>query len=71
VIVIHAHQFRTQEQNREAARARLGALLTKAMERPKHRRPTKPSRMAKESRLGSKHRRSAVKRARSGRSDEE
>lgn len=65
VIVIHAHQFRTQEQNREAARARLGALLAKAMQKPKHRRPTKPSAMAKETRLVSKHRRSEIKRARS------
>ena len=29
VIVIHAHEHRTQEQNREAARERLAALLTK------------------------------------------
>ena len=71
VIVIHAHQFRTQEQNREAARTRLAALLTKAMQKPKHRRPTKPSLMAKETRLVSKHRRSEVKRARSRRSDDD
>lgn len=65
VIVIHAHQFRTQEQNREAARARLAALLMKAMQKPKHRRPTKPSLIAKETRLVSKHRRSELKRTRS------
>ena len=66
VIVIHAHQHRTQEQNREAARARLAALLAKALQKPKRRRPTKPSAMAKETRLVSKHRRSELKRARKG-----
>ena len=71
VIVIHAHQFRTQEQNREAARARLGALLTKAMQKPKHRRPTKPSAIAKETRLVSKHRRAQLKRSRAGKAEEE
>jgi len=67
VIVIHAHAFRTQEQNREDARARLAELLTKAMKKPKRRRPTKPSAIAKETRLVSKHRRSEVKRTRSRR----
>lgn len=65
VIVIHATEHRTQEQNREAARARLAALLVKAAERPKRRRPTRPSRMARETRLHAKHRRGDVKRARS------
>ena len=71
IIVIHAHQFRTQEQNREDARARLADLLTKAMKKPKRRRPTKPSVIAKETRLVSKHRRSEVKRARSRRVDDD
>lgn len=70
VIVIHAHQFRTQEQNREAARTRLAALLAKALQKPKHRRPTKPSAIAKETRLVSKHRRSEIKRARTRRDDD-
>jgi ribosome-associated protein len=71
VIVIHAHQFRTQEQNRDAARARLATLLTKAMQKPKHRRPTKPSAIAKETRLVSKHRRAQLKRARARKDDED
>ncbi len=69
VIVIHAHEHRTQEQNREAARERLAALLTKASQRPKRRKPTKPSAIAKEKRLVSKHHRSEIKRAR--RADED
>lgn len=70
-IVIHAHEHRTQEQNREAARERLAALLTKAAEKPKRRKPTKPSAIAKEKRLVSKHRRSDIKRVRARRSDED
>ena len=71
VLVIHAHQYRTQEQNREDARTRLADLLTKAMTKPKRRRPTKPSLMAKETRLVSKHKRSEVKRRRKGRAEDE
>lgn len=71
VIVIHAHQHRTQEQNREAARARLATLLAKAIQKPKHRRPTKPSAIAKETRLVTKHRRSEIKRARARKSDDD
>src|SRR4029450_5443076 len=51
VIVIHAHQHRTQEQNREAARARLAALLAKAIEKPKRRPTTQHSASAEETRL--------------------
>jgi ribosome-associated protein len=47
--------------NREAARARLVALLQAAAKRPKTRRPTKPKRAAKEKRLESKRQRSEVK----------
>lgn len=70
-IVIHAREHRTQEQNREAARERLAALLTKASQRPKRRKPTKPSALAKETRLVSKHRRSEIKRVRARRTDDD
>jgi ribosome-associated protein len=70
VIVIHANEHRTQEQNREAARERLAALLAKAAQKPKRRRPTKPSLIAKETRLVSKHRRSEIKRARARAEDD-
>jgi ribosome-associated protein len=69
--VIHASEHRTQEQNREAARARLAALLEKAARKPKRRRPTKPSVIAKETRLVSKHRRSEIKRIRARRLDDD
>jgi ribosome-associated protein len=64
VIVIHAHEHRTQGQNREAARERLADLLTRAARKPRPRRRTKPSAAAKEKRLGSKHHRSEIKRVR-------
>jgi ribosome-associated protein len=71
VIVIHAHEHRTQDKNREAARERLIALLTKAAQRPRRRRPTKPSAIAKETRLVSKHHRSEIKKVRARRSDDD
>jgi ribosome-associated protein len=61
VLVIDAREFRTQAQNRKAARARLTALLKQAVQRPTTRRKTKPSKAARERRLESKKRRGAVK----------
>src|SRR5262245_47707398 len=42
VLLIDSREHRTQAQNREAARARLVALLQHAARRPKPRRPTRP-----------------------------
>jgi ribosome-associated protein len=67
VLLIDSREHRTQGQNREAARARLIALLQEAAKRPKKRRPTKPRKAAREQRLDTKKRRSAVKDLRSGR----
>ena len=61
VLLIDSREHRTQAQNREAARARLVALLQQASRRPKKRRPTRPRAGAREERLASKKRRSAVK----------
>jgi ribosome-associated protein len=61
VLVVDSREYRTQAQNREAARARLVALVTQALVRPKPRRATKPGRGAKERRLQSKRARSGVK----------
>ncbi len=68
-IVIIASEYRTQEQNRQAARARLGELLQRAARPPRHRRPTKPSYGSKLRRMESKRRRSGVKRDRNFRED--
>ena len=68
VLVIQAQRFRTQERNREDARARLAALLAACCETPKARVPTRPSRAAKERRIQEKKTRSVVKRGRGDRS---
>jgi ribosome-associated protein len=61
ILVIEASRFRTQEQNRADARARLIALIRQATVRPKTRRKTKPSRAAKEKRIAGKKYRGQVK----------
>jgi ribosome-associated protein len=71
VLLIDSREHRTQGQNREAARTRLIALLQAAATRPKKRRPTKPRKAAREKRLESKKRRSAVKDLRSSRRSRE
>ena len=61
VIVIIAQRYRTQERNRQDALDRLVALIRRAAAPPTPRRPTKPSRAAKERRLQAKAKRSAIK----------
>ncbi|MBX9401336.1 aminoacyl-tRNA hydrolase [Lysobacter sp. BMK333-48F3] len=68
VLVISAQRFRTQERNREDARERLAAFVDSGLRAPKPRIATKPSRAAKERRLGAKRERGATKRERSQRS---
>jgi ribosome-associated protein len=72
VLLIDSREHRTQAMNREAARARLLALLQLAAKRPKTRRPTRPKKAARERRLESKRQRSEVKtlRGRGRRSDD-
>jgi ribosome-associated protein len=64
VIVIDAQRFRTQEQNRADAIARLVALVRQAAIAPKPRRATKPTRASRERRLEGKRRRADTKRRR-------
>lgn len=70
VILIDSREHRTQTQNREAALARLVALIQHAAIRPKKRRPTKPHAGAREKRLASKKRRGSVKAERSRRGED-
>lgn len=65
VLVLSAQRFRTQDRNREDARARLAALIAAATVAPKKRIATKPSKGQKERRLGAKRERASVKRHRS------
>ena len=71
VLVIDSRVHRSQAQNRDAARDRLVALVTRAATPPKRRTPTKPRPAAREQRLASKKLTSAVKRARGRRSEDE
>ena len=69
VLVITAHRFRSQDQNRRDAIERLAALIREAALPRKKRRPTRPTHASRQRRLESKRRRGEVKRARSGRLD--
>jgi ribosome-associated protein len=55
---------RSQGQNREAAEVRLAEVVRGALVVPKRRKPTKPSRGAKEARLSEKKKRGDTKRQR-------
>ncbi len=61
IIVIKSQQYRSQEQNRDEALARLSELVTRVSVVPKKRRPTKPSASSVQKRLHSKTQRSSVK----------
>lgn len=60
-IVIAARRYRTQEMNREDARARLGALIEQALVEPKKRARTRVNRVGKEQRIKAKKARGTVK----------
>lgn len=61
VIIIKAQEYRSQEMNREAAIARLVAVIQTLTTEQKSRRPTRPTRASKERRLNSKAQKSSVK----------
>jgi ribosome-associated protein len=61
VIVIKAQQYRTQEQNRNDALARLQALIIAAVKVEKARRPSKPTFGSKQRRLAGKTQRGTIK----------
>ncbi|MFT7092195.1 MAG: ribosome-associated protein, partial [Candidatus Azotimanducaceae bacterium] len=60
-VVIKAQQFRTQEKNREDGLGRLRELIVGVTKKQKVRRPTKPSRAAKQRRMDSKTKRGRSK----------
>jgi ribosome-associated protein len=64
VLVLQGQEHRSQHRNREAVIARLQALVGEALTPPRTRRPTRPSRGAKERRLEDKHARSSIKQLR-------
>lgn len=60
-LVLTASEYRTQAENREAARARLAALIEEALTPPKARARSRLNRVGKEQRLKGKKVRGAVK----------
>lgn len=71
ILIIDARRFRTQEQNRQDARQRLLALIRRAAEAPKPRRPTRASKTAQQRRIEAKRRRATKKRLRGYKADAE
>jgi ribosome-associated protein len=63
-LIITARNYRTQEANREDARARLAEMIAKAHMIPRKRKATRPSKAAKAKRVDQKKQRSEVKRGR-------
>ena len=63
-LIITARRFRSQEANRDDARARLAKLLAEAHIVEARRRPTRPSRAAKAKRVDTKKGRGAIKQSR-------
>ena len=64
VIRVVADTTRHREQNRQEALRRLAALIEEALQVPKRRRKTRPTRASKERRLADKRQRSETKRHR-------
>jgi ribosome-associated protein len=64
LLILDARRFRTQDQNRIDALARLVALIKAALERPKLRRKTRPTRTSSAARVDGKKRRGVLKRTR-------
>jgi ribosome-associated protein len=67
VLVLSAQRFRTQERNREDARARLAAFIEAGLHAPTPRIATRPTKASKRRRLDAKRERSTIKRGRTGR----
>src|ERR1044072_4384344 len=63
-LLITARRFRTQEANRQDARARLAEMIARAHIAPRERKATRPSKAARAERVEKKRQRSAVKQAR-------
>jgi len=63
-LVVAADGDRSQQANREAARVRLAELVRAALQVPKKRRATKPTRGSQRRRLQAKRRRKDIKRGR-------
>ena len=70
ILIIEAKRYRSQEKNRIDAVQRLVALIQKAAEPAKKRKPTRPSVTARAARIGAKRQRGELKRTRKYNPDE-
>ena len=61
ILVIKAQRFRTQEQNKEDALERLADIIRKAGDKPKARRPTRPTKASQARRVDSKKKQGQIK----------
>jgi ribosome-associated protein len=61
VVVIKAASHRTREKNKEEALARLAELIRSVLHTPKKRRPSRPSRSARQKRMDAKTKRGKTK----------
>jgi ribosome-associated protein len=64
VLILQGAEHKSQHRNREAVLARLQAIVGEAIEPPRQRRRTRPSRASKERRLKKKKERGEIKRLR-------
>ena len=64
ILIIEARQYRSQDQNRQAALVRLVRLIQQAAQPPKPRHRTRPTRASVQRRLEAKRKRSEIKRLR-------
>ena len=70
ILIIQAKRYRTQDQNRSDALLRLTTLIQKALDKPKVRKPTRPSLTAKAARVSEKIKLGETKRKRRINSEE-
>jgi ribosome-associated protein len=70
VVIIKAQRYRSLDQNRDDALARLQALVDAAAHAPRVRKPTRPTRGSERRRVDSKVRRGQIKSARAKVGDE-
>jgi ribosome-associated protein len=64
VLILHGSEHKSQHRNREAVLTRFRAIVGEALEPPKQRRRTRPTRASKERRLRAKKQRSETKQLR-------
>jgi ribosome-associated protein len=64
VLILHGSEHKSQHRNREAVLARFRSIVGEALEPPRQRRATRPTRASKERRLDAKHQRGELKRQR-------